>query len=119
MPYDEALTNRVREALSDENVTQEIEMFQGLCFMVNDKLSICIRNQTLLCRIGKEQAAIELDKDHCQQMMSGDRPMKDYVWVDGEQLKTHPKLNHWIKLALEFNKVAKASKKRRKGKGER
>lgn len=119
MAYNEQLTNRVREALSDENVTEEIKMFQGVCFMVDDKMCICVRDQMLLCRIGREQVVIELEKGDCQQMMSGDRPMKDFVCVDEEQVKTTGALNYWVKLALAFNKKAKASKKRVKVKGER
>ena len=73
MAYDELLTNRVREALSQQPIVGEIKMFQGICFMVDDKMCICIREDGLLCRIGKEQAAIELEKGDCRQMRHGTR----------------------------------------------
>ena len=111
MAYDELLTNRVREALSEQPVVDEVKMFQGICFMVDDKMCICIRDQGLLCRIGKEQAAIELEKDNCRQMMHGNRVMKDFVYVDMENLQTNKDFDHWIKLSLLFNKVARSSKK--------
>jgi TfoX/Sxy family transcriptional regulator of competence genes len=111
MAYDELLTNRVREALSEQPVVNEVKMFQGICFMVDDKMCICIRDQGLLCRIGKEQAAIELEKDNCRQMMHGNRVMKDFVYVDMENLQTNKDFDHWIKLALLFNKLARSSKK--------
>jgi TfoX/Sxy family transcriptional regulator of competence genes len=114
MAYDEILTNRVREALSRQPIVDEVKMFQGVCFMVDDKMCICIRDQDLLCRIGKEQAAIELEKDNCRQMMHGNRVMKDFVYVDMENLQTNQDFDHWIKLSLQFNKVAKASKKGKK-----
>jgi len=115
MAYDELLTNRVREALSQQPIVDEIKMFQGICFMVDDKMCICIREDGLLCRIGKEQAAIELEKGDCRQMMHGTRVMKDFVYVDHENLRTNKDFDHWIKLSLQFNKVAKASKKGKKG----
>jgi TfoX/Sxy family transcriptional regulator of competence genes len=110
MAYDEQLTNRVREALIDQQKVEEIKMFQGLCFMVNDKMLICVRDNGLLCRIGREQAAIELEKGDCRQMINGGRVMKDYVWVDGNEVDNNKKFSHWMELALAFNKVAKTSK---------
>jgi hypothetical protein len=37
--------------------------------------------------------------------------MKGFVFVDADVLTTRKKLEYWIKLALEYNKIAKASKK--------
>ena len=37
--------------------------------------------------------------------------MKGFVFVDADTLNTKKKLEYWVKLALEFNKFAKASKK--------
>jgi len=37
--------------------------------------------------------------------------MKGFVFVDADVLTTKKKLEYWIKLALEYNKIAKASKK--------
>jgi hypothetical protein len=117
MAYNEHLANRVREAFIDQPKVDEVEMFKGLCFMVNEKMCICIRDNGLLCRIGQGQAAIELETGDCRQMIHGTRVMKDFVWVDGEDLTTAQKFNRWITLALAFNKIAKASKKRVKAKG--
>ncbi|SEO38873.1 TfoX/Sxy family protein [Mucilaginibacter sp. OK283] len=118
MAYDEQLTNRVREALSEQPKIAEIKMFQGLCFMVDDKMCVCVRDTGLLFRIGQNQAAVELENGDCRQMINGGRVMKDYVWVDGDDIGSNKKFDYWIGLALEFNKVAKASKKRGgKGKG--
>ena len=41
------------------------------------------------------------------------RIMKGYVFVDIDALDTKKKLEYWIALALEFNKKAKASKKKK------
>ena len=112
MAYDEQLTNRVREALSEQPKIDEIKMFQGLCFMVDDKMCVCVRDNGLLFRIGQNQAAVELENGDCRQMINGSRVMKDYVWVDGDEISANKKFDYWIGLALAFNKVAKASKKR-------
>jgi TfoX/Sxy family transcriptional regulator of competence genes len=39
--------------------------------------------------------------------------MKGYVFVDADVLNTKKKLEYWVKLALEFNIIAKASKKKK------
>jgi hypothetical protein len=46
MGYDEKQANRIREALIDAVNVTEKPMFGGLCFMVDDKLCICIRKPT-------------------------------------------------------------------------
>ena len=114
MAYDELLANRIREALSDQDRVDEVKMFQGLCFMVNDKMCVCIRDQDMLCRIGIEQAAIALEKDNCRQMVNGSRVMKDFVFVEAENLQKTKDFDHWIGLCLQFNKIAKPSKKKKK-----
>ncbi|WPU95056.1 TfoX/Sxy family protein [Mucilaginibacter sabulilitoris] len=113
MAYNEVLTNRVREALADRPVVDEVKMFQGVCFMVDDKMCVCVNDQGLLCRIGREQALTELEKGDCRQMMNGGRVMKDFVYVDMENLQSAKNFDHWINLALQFNKVAKPSKKKK------
>ena len=113
MAYDELLANRIREALSEQDQVNEVKMFQGLCFMVNDKMCVCIRNQDMLCRIGNEQAVIALENDNCSQMVMGSRVMKDFVFVEAENLRSAKDLDHWINLCLQFNKIAKPSKKKK------
>ena len=114
MAYDELLANRIREALSEQDRVDEVKMFQGLCFMVNDKMCVCIRDQDMLCRIGNEQVAIALENDNCRQMVLGSRVMKDFVFVEAENLRASKDFDHWIYLCLQFNQIAKPSKKKKK-----
>lgn len=116
MAYDEQLADRIREALKEQPMVAEQKMFQGLCFMVDDKMCICVRNGELLCRIGEEQVVVELEKDHCRQMIHNGKPMKDYVFVEDIYVKTTKGLQYWLSLCLQFNKQAKSSKKKKKGK---
>ena len=54
-----------------------------------------------------------IQKEGCRPMDFTGRIMKGYVFVDADVLNTKKKLEYWIKLALEFNKIAKASKKKK------
>jgi TfoX/Sxy family transcriptional regulator of competence genes len=43
MAYDENLLNKIREALMDLPRIEEKSMFGGRCFMVDDKMCICVK----------------------------------------------------------------------------
>ena len=46
-------------------------------------------------------------------MDMGGKIMKSFYFVDEAVLGTKKKFNYWVQLALEYNKIAKASKKRK------
>ena len=112
MAYNEQLANRVREALVDEPIIEEKKMFQGVCFLVDSKMCVCVSKNSLLCRIGEKQAQIELESGNCTQMINNGRVMKDFVYVDEIEVESTKGLNYWITLCLAFNPFAKASKKK-------
>jgi hypothetical protein len=45
-------------------------------------------------------------------MVHAGRVMKGYVFVDDSVLATKKQLQHWVNLALDFNRFAKSSKKK-------
>ncbi|PKP07829.1 MAG: RNA methyltransferase, partial [Bacteroidetes bacterium HGW-Bacteroidetes-3] len=49
----------------------------------------------------------------CRTMDFTKRPMIGYILVDDTGMRTNKEFDYWIGLALEFNKYAKASKKRK------
>lgn len=112
MAYDQQLADRVRELLSVREDVTEKEMFSGICFMVDDKMCICVSGTELLCRIGAEKVETALEKGNCRNMMNNGRLMKDYVYVEDVAFDYQNKLKHWVDLCLEFNPKAKSSKKK-------
>jgi hypothetical protein len=43
MPYDQKLADRIRDALSaTQDDIEEKSMFQGMCFMANGKMCVCL-----------------------------------------------------------------------------
>ena len=113
MAYNEKLADRVREiiALSHKNV-EEKKMFGGLCFMVNDKMCVGVEKERLMVRLDPLHYEEAMEKEGAKPMDFTGKIMKGYVFVDIEALSTKRKLEYWIKLALEYNKIAKASKKK-------
>lgn len=115
MAYNEKLADRTREiiSLTHKNV-EEKRMFGGLCFMVNDKMCVGVESERMMLRIDPARYDEVLEKEGCKPMDFTGRIMKGYVFVDIEVLNTKRKLAYWINLALDFNAIAKASKKKKK-----
>lgn len=112
MAYNEQLADRIRILLSDREDVTEKEMFSGICFMVDDKMCICVSGMELLCRIGAEKVAPVLERGNSRNMMSNGRVMKDYVYVEDTAFDNQNKLKYWVELCLEFNPKARSSKKK-------
>jgi TfoX/Sxy family transcriptional regulator of competence genes len=112
MGYSIKLADKIREALQHLPDVEEKEMFRGICFMVNGKMCVCVSGDELMCRIGESQVEGALENHYVRQMIMRDRPAKDYVFVSEEGYRHQKDFDHWIKLALDFNPQAKASKKR-------
>ena len=64
MSYNENLVNRVRESLVNlQKKVEEKRMFQGLTFMVDDKMCIGIRENEIMCRIDPKVYESALEKN--------------------------------------------------------
>jgi TfoX/Sxy family transcriptional regulator of competence genes len=115
MAYNEDLADRTREiiSLTHKNV-EEKRMFGGLCFMVNGKMLVGVEQHRLMVRFDPAKNEEIMEKEGVRPMDFTKKVMKGYAFVDIEVLKTKKKLEYWIGLALEYNKIAKASKKNKK-----
>ena len=115
MAYNEKLADRVRELLSEAtNNIEEKRMFGGLCFMVNDKMCVGVEKERMMVRLDPEKEEEVLAKEGCSPMDFTGKVMKGFYFVDAGALTTTLKLTYWIKLSLDYNKIAKSSKKRKK-----
>lgn len=114
MAYNEKLAVRTREiiARTHKNI-EEKKMFGGLCFMVNNKMCIGVEKERLMVRLDPAKYEEVMKKEGCKAMDFTGKVMKGYVFVDAGVLTTKQKLEYWIKLALDYNKIAKASKKKK------
>jgi TfoX/Sxy family transcriptional regulator of competence genes len=114
MAYDEKLADRIRERLATVSRVKEKPMMGGLTFMVNDKMCVGIIKDELMCRVDRAMHEALVEKPGCRTMDFTNRPMIGYVLVSEEAMKSKKDFDYWISLSLEFNKIAKSSKKRAK-----
>ena len=113
MAYNEKLADRIREivASTHKNV-EEKKMFAGVCFMVNDKMCVGVHEDKIMVRLDPQIFDTVVEKEGCTPMNFTGKIMKGFVFVSEDVLKTKKQLEYWVKLALEFNKIAKSSKKK-------
>lgn len=116
MAYNEELAQRVRESLVHLPNIEEKAMMGGLTFMYNDKMCVGIIKDDLMCRIHPELHDQAVEEIGCRTMDFTKRPMRGFVMIDEEGYKSQKDFEYWINLALEFNPLAKASKKKTKKK---
>lgn len=112
MAYSEKMADRIREALAGQKNIEEKKMFGGLCFMVNDKMCIGVNQDEIMCRVGPDVYDEAVERNGARPMDFTGKPMKGYVFVSEDGIKKKSDFDYWIKLCLEFNKKAKASKKK-------
>ena len=113
MAYNEKLTARIREALAHLPKVEEKRMFRGVTFMVNNKMCITAGDNKIMCRIDPAIHEEVTKRKGCETVKMKGREYKGYVYVSEEGIKTKKDLAYWITLALDFNKLAKSSKKKK------
>ena len=113
MAYDEYLEERMTRILQEKGVAFKAKkMMGGLCYMVDDKMCVGIIKDHLMARVGTAVYDSVLEKPGARPMDFTGRPMKGYVFVGQEGIDAEDDLAAWIQLALDFNPLAKSSKRK-------
>lgn len=112
MAYDEKLASRIRTSFVHQKQVEEKKMMGGLTFMVNGKMCVGVLKDELMVRLDPVVYDIALKRKGCREMNFTGKPMKGFVFVSPKGTNNKKDLGYWIDLALDFNKKAKASKKR-------
>ena len=103
MAYDEVLAERIREQLGEEPGMSEKAMFGGLAFLLRGNLAVGISNRgELMVRVGPDGTEEALTRPHTRLFDMTGRPMKGWVLVTAEGVKTKRQLAPWVKRGVEF-----------------
>ena len=105
MAYNEDLAKRIRLQLQHfaEEFTEK-KMFGGLSFLYHGKMTVGIVRDELAVRIVGDKMEQELAKPHVRPMDFTKRPMKEFVYVSADGIKTESDLLHYIELGIEHAK---------------
>ncbi|MGJ8743578.1 TfoX/Sxy family protein [Polaribacter sp.] len=117
MAFNEYLVDRVSQFLNGKSVPFITKkMMGGLLFMVDDKMFVGVNKDEIMARINPNIYEDALKKDGCKKMNFTGSPMKGFVFLTEEAIDLDENLQYWLQLALDYNPLAKASKKRKSSK---
>ncbi|MBL8996498.1 MAG: TfoX/Sxy family protein [Gemmatimonadetes bacterium] len=100
MAYDEALAERVRQALSPRRDVEEKRMFGGLAFMVASHMAVGVEKERLMVRLSPERAEACLEEAHVRPMDFTGRPLKGFVYVEAAGVQTTAGVRKWVARAV-------------------
>lgn len=115
MAYNEYLADRIKQFLNEKSVAFiSKKMMGGLLFMVDNKMFVGVNRDEIMARINPNIYEESLEEKGCKEMNFTGRPMKGFVFLSDEAIDLDKDLHYWLQLALDFNPLAKASKKKSK-----
>ncbi|MCA6426094.1 MAG: TfoX/Sxy family protein [Cytophagales bacterium] len=114
MAYDTNLADRVREYLAEipRIDIKEKEMFNVLNFMVNGKTCVCVSGENLMLRFDPSRQEELSEKDGYETMLTKGKEYKGYCYINPNGFKDRKDFEFFLNLCLDYNKVARSSKKR-------
>lgn len=113
MAYDTYLADRMHQVLQSKGVNFiEKKMMGGLTFMVDDKMCVGIVKNDMMIRVHPESTPELIKKEGCKIMDFTGRPMKGFLLIEPLAYDMDEDLSYWIQLALDYNPLAKSSKKK-------
>ena len=110
---DEHELERIRAIMkSKKAIWTEKRMFGGNCFMVDDKMCFGTYRGGLMARVNPSGLEELMARKGAEQMIHGGRPMTGYLFIEPLGYDMEEDLEFWITKCLEFNPLAKSSKKK-------
>lgn len=96
MAYDEDVANRVRELLAGTAGVDERQMFGGLAFLVNGKMTVCVTKDGLMVRVPAEEMPKLLTRNHVEPMVMAGRETRGWILVSPAGLGSRSALQAWV-----------------------
>ena len=115
MAYSTKLAERIRTYLDgiSKIKIEEKEMFKGLAFLVNGKMCINVSGENLMCRYDPVLEDEVAERTGFQPMIMKGKQLRGYCYVSEDGYKSKVNFEYWLKLCLDFNEKAKASKRKK------
>ena len=114
MAYNEKISDRIRAALSGTKKLVEKKMFGGIAFMVNEKMCLGVDKDDIMLRCDPEMTDELLSKKGARPFDLTGKPMKGWLLVSADGASSKKDFDFWVKIAVEANKKATASAKKKK-----
>ena len=103
MPYDVALSDRIRATLEGEEGLTEKRMFGGLAFMINGNMAVGASSQGgALLRVDPELTEELVGEPGATRFIMRGREMDGWLRIDGTALETENDLERWVALGVGY-----------------
>lgn len=96
MAYDEALADRVRDALAPRAEVSERKMFGGIAFMVGGNMAVGVLGEELMVRLDPADAEQALAEADTRPMDFTGKPMKGMLFVEPTGTESDDALAGWV-----------------------
>jgi len=101
--YDKAIETTVDQLYTDASVLTSRKMFGGVCYLYRGNMAFGIYEHYLIKRLGDPAQAQEfIDSGKAEVFDITGRPMKNWILVDVETLKTDDDYTYWLEMGLAF-----------------
>lgn len=101
MAYDLKLAERVRSKLNETPFVEK-KMFGGVGFLLNGNMACGVNKDNLIVRIDPEKQNTLLKKPHTKPFDLTGKPMKGWLVVEAEGVKTNKQVSAWVKEGVAF-----------------
>lgn len=95
MAFDEQLAERIRKGLAGHQAIEK-RMFGGLCFMVKGAMCCGVHKNDFIARVSSERYDEALGQAHARLMDITGRPMRGFLFVGAEGVRTDAQLRKWL-----------------------
>jgi TfoX/Sxy family transcriptional regulator of competence genes len=101
MAYDLKLAERIRSEL-DGIPYVEKKMFGGVGFLLQGNMACGVHKDDLIVRVDPAKHASLLKKSHAKPFDLTGKPMKGWVVVEADGVKTSKQLGAWVREGVEY-----------------
>jgi TfoX/Sxy family transcriptional regulator of competence genes len=101
MPYNLKLAERIRVALEGMPFVEK-KMFGGVGFLLHGNMAVGVHKENMIARVNPEKHEKLLKKKGARVFDLTGRPMKGWLMVEPEGVKTATQLSAWVKEGVEF-----------------
>ena len=102
MAYDQALAFRVRSHLTGTPLLVEKKMFGGIGFLVQGNMACGVHGDNLIVRLDPQDYQSALSRQHVRLFDMTGKPMKGWIFVLPEGVRTEEELAGWVQVGLEY-----------------
>ena len=101
--YDKELADRIRALLPNDVAVSEQAMFGGLAFLVGGNMAIAASGQGgVLVRVDPADSEQLMATTTAVPMEMRGRPMRGWLRVSGDQVRTKRQLSKWVDLGVGY-----------------